>query len=232
MKVPHQIRLAGSAFLGVFYPNFCQICATDLNVNEQHVCLSCSYDLPYIEQNKNALQKLEKRFWGRVNVENVFSLLNYQRGNQTQLLLHELKYKNKTKLGYYLGNLLGTVIPEDKNLDLILPVPLHPKKQRKRGFNQSTVIANGIAQHVGVPVVEKHLVRNAFNQSQTKFSKYDRWENVRQIFSVKNPTALEGRHVLLVDDVLTTGATLEACVQELLKIKNCSVSIATLAARI
>jgi ComF family protein len=232
MGVSNQLRIFSGALLDVFYPNICQICSTDLNMNEHHLCLSCTYDLPYIGESQHELQKLEKLFWGRVDVKSVFSLLNYQRGNQTQNLLHQLKYNKKRKLGFHFGTILGEQIPENVNIDAILPVPLHPKKQRNRGFNQSLVIANGIAQKMNIPVTEKYLKRNEFNLSQTKFSRFDRWDNVRQIFTVKNGSKLENKHVLLVDDVLTTGATIEACVRELLTIKNCSVSIATLAARV
>lgn len=232
MSVANQLHTITGAFLDVFYPNICQICDVDLNMNERHVCLSCAFDLPYIGQNKKELQKLEKLFWGRVEVRNVYSLLNYQRGNQTQRLLHLLKYKEKKKLGHYFGEILSEVIGESSKIHAIVPVPLHPKKQRLRGFNQSRVIADGIASKTKIPVVESCLIRNSHNLSQTKFSKYDRWDNVRRIFSVRQNHKLENKHVLLVDDVLTTGATIEACVLELLKIKNCSVSIATLAARI
>ena len=232
MGVTNQMRVISGAFLDVFYPKICQICSVDLNMNERHVCLSCAYDLPYIGQSQKELHKLEKLFWGRVKVEHVFCLLNYQRGNQAQLLIHQLKYKKKTKLGFHFGEILGGLIPQNANFDAIIPVPLHPKKKRARGFNQSHVIAEGISQKVNVPVTERYLKRNSFSLSQTKFSKYDRWDNVRQIFSVKNKSKLENKHVLLVDDVLTTGATIEACVRELKKVKNCSVSIATLAARV
>jgi len=232
MSVASQFRTISGAFLDVFYPNICQICTIDLNMNERHVCLSCAHDLPYIGQNKKELQKLEKLFWGRVEVKQVYSLLNYQRGNQTQRLLHLLKYKQKKKLGHYFGEVLGEVITDSDQFHAIIPVPLHPKKERLRGFNQSRVIADGIAAKTKIPINETCLIRNSHNLSQTTFSKYDRWDNVRRIFSVKQSEKLENKHLLLVDDVLTTGATIEACILELLKIKNCTVSIATLAARI
>ncbi len=165
-------------------------------------------------------------------MKHVYSLLNYQRGNQTQRLLHLLTYKQKKKLGHYFGEVLGEVITDSDQFHAIIPVPLHPKKERLRGFNQSRVIADGIAAKTKIPINETCLTRNSHNLSQTTFSKYDRWDNVRRIFSVKQSEKLENKHLLLVDDVLTTGATIEACILELLKIKNCTVSIATLAARI
>ncbi len=221
------VQTISYSVLDVFYPNNCSICSTHLNHHEKYICLNCLYDLPYIETQLS----LEKIFWGRVSVEKVYSLLNYQKGNQTQKILHELKYKNKSKLAYHLGTILGEKITNEK-FDQIIPVPLHPKKLQKRGYNQSTLIAKGIESVIGIQVNEKNLIRNAFNLSQTKFSKYERWDNVKQIFSVVNPEYFIKKHVLLIDDVLTTGATIEACVAELLKIKDCKVSIATLAARI
>lgn len=232
MGVVNQVQLLSNALLDVFYPASCQVCYVSLNTSEKHICHSCAFDLPYIGENKAALQSLAKLFWGRVEVEHVFSLLNYQRGNQTQRILHQLKYHNKTKLGTHFGTILGGFIPPDLGIDLILPVPLHPKKEKQRGFNQSLMIANGIAQKTEIPVAKKNLKRRVFNRSQTQFSKYNRWENVRDIFAVYQPKALENKHVLVVDDVLTTGATIEACVRELLKIDRCRVSVATLAARV
>lgn len=232
MGLVNQTRVISHAFLNVFYPNQCQICSVDLNMNEKHVCLTCSYDLPYIAQSPYQMNQLKQLFWGRVDVEDVFSLLNYQRGNQTQKILHQLKYGKKTKLGTYFGEVLGSVMPLDYKPDLIFPIPLHPKKLKMRGFNQSLVIAQGIKRKIDSIVSEKYLFRVNHNESQTKFSKYDRWNNVNRIFEVKRGHELENKHILLVDDVLTTGATIESCVAELLQIKNCKVSIATLAARI
>lgn len=232
MGVRDQIKIMSGSLLDVFYPNLCHLCLEDLKLNETHVCLSCSFNMPYIGQTDADAEKLKRLFWGRVEVENVHALLNYQKGNQVQLLLHQLKYKNKVKLGQYYGRLLGGVMLGTRHFSRILPVPLHPKKFRQRGFNQSTAISKGIASILNLPIDEMSLRRNQYNDSQTKFSKFDRWENVKSIFSVVKPKNLENQHVLLVDDVLTTGATIEACVSELLKVKNCTVSIATLAARI
>ncbi len=232
MFLANQIKFVGYSVLDIVFPNDCAICNTHLLHNENYLCLNCRFDLPYINQSQNYQDSLQKLFWGRVNVERVYSLLNYQKGNQTQTLLHLLKYHDKTKLAAYLGERLGAVIPNPKQFDFIIPVPLHPKKQRKRGYNQSTVIGNGVNQKLNVPLNEKILFRSSHNKSQTNYTKYDRWDNVNTIFKVKKPKLLENKHILLIDDVLTTGATIEACVKELLKSKGCKVSIATLAARI
>ena len=232
MKGVLHARQIGGALLAVFYPNLCQICQTDLYFSERYVCLSCSCDLPYIIQSKYALKRLHQLFQGRTHIRNIHSLLDYQRGNQVQTLLRQLKYNKKRGIGVYFGEILGQAILKSDLPDVIIPVPLHPKKQKKRGFNQSEAIAEGIGKVLNVKIQTNGLKRNKHNASQTAFTKYDRWDNVKSIFSVKKGHGLEGKHVLLVDDVLTTGATIEACVRELLTIDKCSVSIATLAARI
>jgi ComF family protein len=127
---------------------------------------------------------------------------------------------------------LGGIIDNEEEFSYLVPVPLHKKKKQIRGYNQSTMIANGMSKICNVPILENVIKRNSFNKSQTKYSKYDRWGNVKSIFSIVKPKLLENKHIILIDDVLTTGATIEACVKELLKVKNCKVSIATLAARI
>ncbi len=232
MGVKNQLSIVTNSVLDIIYPNQCAICNTDLNHTEHYLCFICKYDLPYLKQDDFIHTQLKKLFWGRVEISNIFSLLNYQKGNQTQKLLHLLKYNNKNKLAQYFGEMLGNVITNKSIFDLIIPVPLHPKKKRIRGYNQSTIIAKGINQKLNGVINENLLIRNNFNFSQTNFSKYDRWENVSSIFEVVKPKKIKNKHILLVDDVLTTGATIEACVKELLKIEGCKVSIATLAARI
>jgi len=232
MSIVNHIKLVSNSLIDLVYPHHCEICEVDLLHNEQFLCLGCKFDLPYINQSKYTLETLEKLFWGRVEVENVLALLNYQKGNQTQKILHQLKYHKKTKLASHFGEMIGDLIKNVSEIDYLVPVPLHPKKKRSRGFNQSTVIANGISKTINIPINENLIVRNTFNRSQTNFSKFDRWDNVKQIFTVTKPKLLENKHIVLIDDVLTTGATIEACVQELIKVKGCKVTIAVLAARI
>ncbi|MBD3637232.1 MAG: ComF family protein [Crocinitomicaceae bacterium] len=230
--IKNQLQIITSATLDIFYPNHCEICGVDLNLNENHLCLSCLYDLPYLYNIKEQQKSLNQLFWGRADVANTYSLFNYQKGNQVQDILHLIKYKSKTKMAEFFGEKLGESIQKYEPIDYILPVPLHPKKLRKRGFNQSTLIAKGMERVMNVKVNEKILKRVQHNPSQTTVTKYDRWENVRSIFEVRKSKKIEGKHVLVVDDVLTTGATIEACLKQLLQVDGCKVSVATLAARV
>lgn len=232
MRMLTQLHQFSDSFIDIFYPKTCLVCSSSLYLTENHICVACAYDLPYIVQSELVLQNLQRLFWGRVQIENVFALLNYQKGNQVQRLLHLLKYQQRTKLGIYYGEILGESLPKGLGFDLIVPVPLHAKKLQQRGYNQSTTIAKGISSVLRIPVEEKVIIRNSYNLSQTKFTKYDRWDNVRSIFTIVDEKKLRNKHVLLIDDVLTTGATIEACAKELVKIENCTVSIATLAARV
>ncbi len=231
MGIGKQAVFVAKSTLDIFYPNFCATCKADLNTNENHLCLTCLYELPYIQNNQHDKDNLEQLFWGRKEVQGVFSLFNYQKGNQVQELLHLIKYHKRTQLAKFLGSQLGQQIQQN-HFDYIIPVPLHKKKLKLRGFNQSTLISKGIQKVIEVPVKEKLVKRIVHNPTQTTVSKFDRWSNVRDIFKVSQPDKLRNKHVLLVDDVLTTGATIEACVKQLLQVENCQVSVATLAARV
>lgn len=231
MGIGNQLKIIGKSSVSIIYPNFCAGCSVDLKSNEEHLCLTCLNELPYMSNNQIDMDKLDQLFWGRHEVQKIFSLFNYQKGNQVQQLLHLIKYQKRTQLANYLGMQLGQTI-KDCQLDFIIPIPLHKKKQKIRGFNQSTVISKGVSKIVNVPVNENLVKRIVHNPTQTSVGKYERWSNVRDIFSIHKPQKLIDKHVLLVDDVLTTGATIEACVKQLLKIENCKVSVATLAARV
>lgn len=232
MLIKNQISFISKSIVDIIYPNDCVICKSHLIHNETYLCLTCRFDLPYINHSQHTVKSLQKLFWGRTEVEKIFALLNYQKGNQTQKILHLLKYNDKTKLAEHFGEKLAHSIDKKEKFDFIVPVPLHPKKFKIRGYNQSTIISKGIDKVLNIGINEKAIIRNSYNKSQTNFTKYDRWDNVKSIFSLAKPKLLINKHVLLVDDVLTTGATIEACVKELLKVEGCKVSIATLAARI
>lgn len=214
------------------YPNNCQLCQTSLTHKENYFCLNCYYDLPFLNRHNLMQESIQKIFWGRVNVEYVYSLLNFQKGNDTQKLLHAIKYNDKTKMAIHLGEVLGQEIKENKNIDFIIPVPLHPKRERERGYNQSYFISKGIQNETNIPILNTAVKRNKKTKSQTKFSKYDRWDNVEAIFTLNKPEIIRNKTILIVDDILTTGATLESISNVCIKKSNCKVYIATLACRI
>lgn len=231
MKVSDQLSFLVSSAVGVLYPEHCLACSRDLVRHEKHICSACAFDLPYITDSVADREKLNKLLVGRVPVEQVYSLFRYQKGNQVQTILHAIKYKAKPRVAYHFGKILGEQISAELPITGVVAVPLHLKKMAKRGYNQAAAISEGIATALNVPIIQC-VKRNTNNDSQTRFSKYDRYDNVRSIFSLTHPDRIQNKHILLVDDVLTTGATIEACVAELLKAEQVKISIATLAARV
>ena len=172
-------------------------------------------------------------FDGRVPVEEVTALMSYKKSNRTQKILHCLKYKGQKEIGAVLGEYLGgQLITEERycGIQYILPIPLHPKKLRKRGYNQSEWIAMGLSKGMGIPYLTDVLVRTQFTDTQTKKNRFARWQNVKEVFAVQNPEKVAYTHVLVCDDVLTTGATTEAAIRKLLEVEGVRVSVATLAA--
>jgi ComF family protein len=219
-------------FFNLFFPNTCYSCGDVLVSGENIICTQCNYNLPRTNYHINPDNPVSMVFWGRVNINIATSFLFFNKGGKVQKLLHELKYKGKTEVGYELGKLFGCELINSQyfnNTDIVVPVPLHPKKQKLRGYNQSDFIAMGIGHSLNAEFLTQYLIRNTFTETQTNKSRYSRWKNVDGKFSVKNSAKLNGKNILLVDDVLTTGATLEACAQELLKIPKVNVSVATLA---
>ncbi|MGQ1787362.1 MULTISPECIES: ComF family protein [unclassified Saccharicrinis] len=167
-----------------------------------------------------------------MDIEKVVSFMLYTKGSMVKYILHAIKYGNKKELGYELGKLYSQELLEVNyfnNIDYLIPVPLHPKKLAKRGYNQSEWIAKGLAENISGKVMPDNLYKRIYTTSQTNKGRYKRWENIANSFDVRNPSILENKKVLLVDDVLTTGATLEACASNLAKIKGTRIFVATLA---
>ena len=216
----------------MFYPRLCAGCGNALRQNEELLCLHCLLHLPethYHQQERNPLQDI---FAGRVPVREVASLMFYHKGSIAQNILHQLKYKGKKEIGRYLGRYYGQQLRQEarfRSVDCILPIPLHPRKQRKRGYNQSEWIAMGLSEGMGIPYRNDVLVRTHFTDTQTKKSRFNRWENVKEVFAVQNPEIIRYQHVLVCDDVLTTGATMEAAIQHLIEVEGVTVSVVTLA---
>lgn len=215
----------------LFFPALCVTCGERLISQENFLCMSCWHDLPVTNFHKNPDNKVAQLFWGRVEVENASSFYAYKKGSRYQQLIHYIKYKGMKELGFETGRRFAFALLETKfeEADIIVPVPLHAKKVKKRGFNQSELIANGIADVFQKPVSCDNIFRKVFTSTQTKKNRFERWQNVDGIFGIKQPELFKGKHILLIDDVVTTGATLEACAVQLLKLEDVKVSIATLA---
>lgn len=219
-------------FLSLFFPQHCAVCKQSLINQEKIICSSCLYKLPRTNFHKTPENSVEKSFWGRVFIEQGTSYFFFRKGSNYQKLLHKLKYQNQPQIGFELGKYFASEIVKEgffKDIDYIVPVPLHKKKLKKRGYNQSAEIAKGMSKFLGGKLSEQLLKRSSFTDTQTKKNRFDRWENVAEVFVCKTPELIENKHILLVDDVLTTGATIEGCVQAFKKVAQVKVSIATLA---
>lgn len=218
--------------LSLFFPQLCAGCNTSLVKGEDILCLNCLADLPKNNFSDGKENPFALTFMGRINYCYATSCYCFDKGGKVQHILHQLKYKGRKDIGYKLGLMFGLELIQQTQfaeIDAILPVPLHPRKQRSRGYNQSMEICRGISESMNRPIISGNLIRKVYTPSQTKKGRYERWENVSGIFRVKNSNVLSGKHLLLVDDVVTTGATIEACSEPLLKIPGVKLSIAALA---
>lgn len=221
-----------SDLYNTFFPRKCVSCGKNLDKSEQQICKKCLNSLPETQFLNDSKNPVFQKFWGRVNIEFAFSMYYFHKQSVIQHLLHHIKYKGRNELAYVLGKSLGQKIKNTthfKSCDLIIPVPLHPDKEKKRGYNQSEWVAKGIAECLNIPVNTDLLLRHINSKSQTRKNRKERWENVRKAFAIKTNDALAYQHALLIDDVITTGATLEACTTLLINELNLKVSIASLA---
>lgn len=219
-------------FISLLFPRLCYACGNHLIRNENLICTECYVVIPRTNYHYEKDNPVAHLFWGRCVVEKAAAFSYYNKGSRIRNLIHNLKYKGIKEIGYELGKIYGLSLKTSgftKDIDLIIPVPLHPAKKRIRGFNQSEIISMGIADSVRLPVALESLVRTMVSATQTKRSRYERWTNVEGIFRVTNPRTLQGKHILLVDDVITTGSTIESCTNELLKIEGVKVSVVALA---
>jgi len=221
-----------SSLLNFFYPRTCLACGNLLLQQEYLLCLHCLYNLPETKYHEFEPSPISQLFWGRVPVDHVGSFLFYKKGDRVQKILHHLKYYGVKEVGSFLGNIYGTQLIQQekwKKIDLIIPIPLHKKKERKRGYNQSEWIAKGLSTGMQIPYCTNLLLRSEFTETQTKKSRFHRWQNVKDVFHLTDTNALIHKHVLLCDDVLTTGATLEAAIQKLRMVPFINISVVTLA---
>jgi ComF family protein len=223
--------VTSSPLFHLFFPHNCVGCGSDVIDKDSFLCLQCIHDLPYTNFAMHGNNPVEKKFWGRIAVTSAMSEFYFSKGSIVQNLIHEFKYKGNKIVGHYLGNLIGKSLLNSNrfHIDAIIPIPLFEKKEKKRGFNQAEILCKGISEIMNVPIIKKNVIRTVPTKTQTRKGRLERWQNVEKTFSVSDTQNLQGKHILLVDDVITTGATLEACASEILKIENVRISIATLA---
>ena len=222
-----------SDFTGLLFPRVCLACQEPLARGEDHICTECRAQLPYTDYHRlpPTENPLGRRFWGKLPVTHALSYLRFQKHGRVQHLLHQLKYRGQQDVGRVLGRWYGQELTEAgySTFDLIVPVPLHARKLAKRGYNQADSFAAGLSAGLHCPWEPEALRRTAHTDSQTRKNRLQRWQNVETVFVVAQPDRIIGQHVLVVDDVLTTGATLEACAAVLLAAGAREVSIATIA---
>jgi len=218
--------------LDLVFPVVCINCGKSMIGSERILCTFCMLKLPLTNYHTDPENEMAKSLWGRVQLEFCTAYLFFKKGGITQNLLHKLKYKGGKEVGIIFGNRFGRMIKENdfiSSLDFIIPVPLHPKKLKARGFNQCEKIAEGVSLALGVPVLNNNLIRVIHTESQTRKKRFERWLNVSEKFALSNPQLLEGKRILIIDDVFTTGATIEACCEVFKTVKNVRIGVATLA---
>jgi ComF family protein len=219
------------AVLHLVFPEVCAGCGSDLVNDNNRLCLYCHETLPGTSFHLHGNNPVEKLFWGRLPVTHATAQYYFTKQSLMQRLMHRFKYKGDKDLGLFLGRLIGHQLNESnrfRTIDALVPLPLFPSKERKRGYNQATVLCEGISEILQRPVIKGAVVRTVFTESQTKKNRIERWENMEGRFQLTDGAAIKDKHVLLIDDVITTGATLEACGHELLKGEGVKLSIATL----
>lgn len=216
----------------LIFPKLCVTCGDKLIEQEQWICLHCLHHIPRTNFHLEPENPVAQLFYGRVRIEFATAFFYFSKGSKYQSLLHNLKYKGMKELGAEIGKQFGIDLLQSESfasVDVICPVPLHPQKEKKRGYNQSWWVASGIAQQMQKQLSDDNLKRITATETQTRKARFERWQNVEGIFELTDPEAFSGKHILLIDDVVTTGSTLEACAQAIISKTDAKVSIATLA---
>ena len=220
------------SLINLFFPRVCAACGNILLDSEDTVCTICRYLLPKTQYELNPDNPLAQMFYGQMPFNVVMAEFFFSKTGKVQHLIHGLKYHHCRENGIFLGQEIGKSLlkaADYQNIDYIIPIPLHPKKEKIRGYNQSHVIAEGISEMTDIPIAEDTLVRSVFTATQTRKTREERWENVKDIFELKNAERIANKHVLLVDDVLTTGATIMSAGKALMQAEGIKISVATVA---
>ena len=221
-----------SSIINLFFPQTCGCCLSTLSDNEHCICTDCRHRLPVTNFHKTNDDTVKKVFYGRAKIEYATALFRFEKKGVVQQLIHQLKYKGQEDIGVFLGEWLGEdlkTIEDYKTIDVVVPVPLHKKKRKTRGYNQVTKFGVKITEALNVEYIDDVLIKVTNSASQVNKKRFARWNNSNELFSATNLDRIANKHILLVDDIITTGATLEACILELNKAENVKISIATMA---
>lgn len=219
--------------LDIIYPRSCEACGESLLSGENLICVKCIINLPRTNSHKENIESISNRFWGKIPVANTITYLRFSKKSKVQKLLHSLKYRNKAEVGVLLGKLYGTdlkAVEFEKKIDLLIGVPLHPTKLLQRGYNQADCIAEGLSVALDIPFETNAVKRSIYTDSQTKKSRFERFQNVENIFEVIDAEKIKDKRIAIVDDILTTGSTIESLAAILLNEGCKEVSIVTIAA--
>lgn len=218
--------------LRLFYPLLCKACGDEVFRADNLLCWRCLEELPRTRFEQHPENPVKHLFAGRLRLQQAFSFLYFSSGSVTQAIVHRFKYQNEKELGIFMGRLMGEAMllhPHHRHYDAILPLPLNPRKLQQRGYNQAELLARGIGQALQVPVHATAVMRTRYTSTQTKKNRLQRWMNVEQVFDVDVHHDLTGKQVLLVDDVITTGATMDAMGEVLQRIPGLQLSLCSLA---
>lgn len=220
------------SIINIFFPKVCYACHDVLNDNEYDICTHCRNNLPVTNFHFNNDPTVLKVFYGRVKIEHATALLRFEKKGIVQQLIHSLKYKEQEQIGVFLGDWLGGELKTLKayhDIDVVIPVPLHKKKLKKRGYNQVAKFGQQIALALNVPYVDDVLLKVTNTESQVLKKRLARWNDTNELFTLQKNHAIANKHILLVDDLITTGATMEACITVLNQAENIKISVASMA---
>ncbi len=229
MSIPSNL----DALLRLFFPHVCPSCGEAMSEGSSVVCTACRWEMPLTHYCRELDNPVAEKFWGHLPVANASSFIFFTEGSRFRRLIHAFKYRGGWRLALDLGRWYGAQLAEGglyADVDVVVAIPLHWRRRLRRGYNQSEYLAEGIARSLGKPLDRRSVRRRVNNPSQTHTEAADRWENVSGVFSVRRAEALAGKHILLVDDVLTTGATIISCGEAILAaVPGARLSVATLA---
>ncbi|HON17949.1 MAG TPA: ComF family protein [Salinivirgaceae bacterium] len=219
-----------SDIMELFYPRVCSGCSKPLVHGEEIICIECLYQLPRTHFHQKRDNPVEQIFWGRIPIKYATAFCFYRKESTLQKLILQLKYHGEKEIGEVLGHELGYELKYSvfEEIDVVIPIPLHPKRLKKRGYNQAECIAKALSEVLQKPLDTTSVRRKTATETQTKKTRYERWLNVENIFEIVSPESIEGKHILIVDDIVTTGSTIESLVQELLTLPNVTCSLAAI----